>query len=147
MKKTKSKILIVGSGRLGASIAGKLSSQGHDVVIIYKDISSFRKLNDEFGGYDIVGDASDLFVLENDVMINEVNEVIITTDSDNVNLFIAHICFYIYDIPHIYVRLNDNDKGILLSNTTIKPIYPFTLSYEDYMKKRKENGSYENRNS
>lgn len=147
MKKTKSKILIVGSGRLGASIAGKLSSQGHDVVIIDKDISSFRKLNDEFGGYDIVGDASDLFVLENDVMINEVNEVIITTDSDNVNLFIAHICFYIYDIPHIYVRLNDNDKGILLNNTTIKPIYPFTLSYEDYMKKRKENGSYENRNS
>jgi len=147
MKKTKSKILIVGSGRLGASIAGKLSSQGHDVVIIDKDISSFRKLNDEFGGYDIVGDASDLFVLENDVMINEVNEVIITTDSDNVNLFIAHICFYIYDIPHIYVRLNDNDKGILLNNTTIKTIFPFTLSYEDYMKKRKENGSHENRNS
>jgi trk system potassium uptake protein TrkA len=147
MKKTKSKILIVGSGRLGASIAGKLSTQGHDVIIIDKDISSFRKLNDEFGGYDIVGDASDLFVLENDVMINEVNEAIITTDSDNVNLFIAHICFYIYDIPHIYVRLNDNDKGILLNNTTIKPIYPFTLSYEDYMKKRKENGSHENRNS
>lgn len=147
MKKNRNKILIIGSGRLGASIAGKLSAAGLDVVIIDKDVSSFRKLDDEFGGYDIVGDATDLFVLENEVIINEVNEVIITTNSDNVNLFIAHICFYIYDVPHIYVRLNDNDKGILLKNTTIKPIYPFSLSFEEYMKKRSENGNYENSNS
>jgi trk system potassium uptake protein TrkA len=117
------------------------------VVIIDKDINSFRKLDEEFGGYDIVGDATDLQVLENEVQIHEVNEVIITTDSDNVNLFIAHICFYIYDVPHIYVRLNDNDKGVLLKNTTIKPIYPFSLSFDDYMKKREENNSYENSNS
>lgn len=144
MKTNKNKVLIVGSGRLGASIAGKLSAKGLDVVIVDKDATSFRKLDEEFGGYDIVGDATDLFILENEVLIHEVNEVIITTDSDNVNLFIAHICFYVYDVPHIYVRLNDNDKGILLNNTTIKPIYPFSLSFEDYMNKRNENGNYEN---
>jgi trk system potassium uptake protein TrkA len=143
----KNKILIVGSGRLGSSIAAKLSIKDNYVVIIDKDINSFRKLDEEFGGYDIVGDATDLQVLENEVQIHEVNEVIITTDSDNVNLFIAHICFYIYDVPHIYVRLNDNDKGVLLKNTTIKPIYPFSLSFDDYMKKREENNSYENSNS
>jgi trk system potassium uptake protein TrkA len=143
----KNKILIVGSGRLGSSIAAKLSVKDNYVVIIDKDVNSFRKLDEEFGGYDIVGDATDIQVLENEALINEVNEVIITTESDNVNLFIAHICFYIYDVPHIYVRLNDNDKGILLKNTTIKPIYPFSLSFEDYMKKREENGNYENSNS
>lgn len=143
----KNKILIVGSGRLGSSIAAKLSVKDNYVVIIDKDVNSFRKLDEEFGGYDIVGDATDIQVLENEALINEVNEVIITTESDNVNLFIAHICFYIYDVPHIYVRLNDNDKGILLKNTTIKPIYPFSLSFEDYMKKREENGKYENSNS
>jgi len=142
----RSKILIVGSGRLGSSIAAKLSVKDNYVVIIDKDINSFRKLDEEFGGYDIVGDATDLQVLENEVLIREVNEVIITTDSDNVNLFIAHICFYIYDVPHIYVRLNDNDKGVLLNDTTIKPIYPFSLSFDDYMKKRKENGNHENSN-
>jgi trk system potassium uptake protein TrkA len=135
--KNKKKILIVGSGRLGASIAANLSSQGKDVIIIDKNGESFRKLDDEFGGYDLIGDATDLTVLENEAIINEVNEVIITTDSDNVNLFIAHICFYIYNVPHVYVRLNDVEKGKLLDNTTIQAIYPFNLSFEDYLQARK----------
>ncbi|MCF7924760.1 MAG: NAD-binding protein [Candidatus Izimaplasma sp.] len=138
MKNSKNKILVVGSGRLGASIAGKLSTNGNDVVIIDKNSNSFRKLSDEFGGYDVVGDATDLYVLEAEALIKDINEVIITTDSDNVNLFIAHICFYIYNVPHIYVRLNDIDKGILIEDTSIKPIYPFSLSFDDYMQKRSE---------
>jgi trk system potassium uptake protein TrkA len=134
----KNKTLVIGSGRLGASIAGKLSDLGNDVLIMDKDGSSFRKLDDTYSGYDVVGDATDLSVLENEALIHEANEVIITTDSDNVNLFIAHVCFYIYDVPHIYVRFSDTDKGKLIENTTIQGIYPFTLSIEDFMEKRKE---------
>lgn len=136
MKRNKS--LVIGSGRLGASIATTLSDLGDDVLIIDKDGSSFRKLSDAYSGYDVVGDATDLFILENEAYINEAKEVIITTDSDNVNLFIAHLCFYIFDVPHIYVRFSDNDKGILIENTTIKTIYPFILSVEDFFRKRQE---------
>ena len=136
MKKDKS--LIIGSGRLGSGIAGKLSDMGYNVLIVDKDNSSFRKLTDNFSGYDVVGDATDLSILESEALIKEVNEVIITTDSDNVNLFIAHVCFYIYDIPHIYVRFSDTDKGKLIENTTIQGIYPFTLSITDFLEKRDE---------
>ncbi|MFO7969158.1 MAG: NAD-binding protein [Bacillota bacterium] len=136
--KNKNKILVVGSGRLGASIAADLSAKGKDVIIIDKNGESFRKLDDEFGGYDLIGDATDLTVLENEALIKEVNEVIVTTDSDNVNLFISHICFFVYDVPEVYVRLNDVDKGKLIENTTIRAIYPFNLSFEDYLETRKE---------
>lgn len=137
MKKNKS--VIIGSGRLGASIAAMLSDAGNDVVIIDKDDTSFRKLADTFGGYDVIGDATDLSILENEALIKEAKEVIITTDSDNVNLFIAHLCFYIIDVPHIYVRLSDTEKGKLIKNTTIQAIYPFILSIDEFMNMRKEN--------
>lgn len=144
MKKNKS--VVIGSGRLGASIAAMLSNSGNDVLIIDKDDSSFRKLADTFSGYDIIGDATDLSILENEALIKEAKEVIITTDSDNVNLFIAHLCFNIIDVPNIYVRLSDIDKGRLIENTTIKAIYPFVLSIDEFMKMREES-HHEDRNS
>jgi trk system potassium uptake protein TrkA len=136
MKKNKS--VVIGSGRLGASIAAMLSDMGNDVVIIDKDDTSFRKLSDTFSGYDVIGDATDLSILENEALIREAKEVIITTDSDNVNLFIAHLCFNIIDVPNIFVRFSDTDKGKLIQNTTIKAIYPFILSINDFMQMRKD---------
>ena len=136
MKKNKS--VVIGSGRLGASIAAMLSNAGNDVLIIDKDGSSFRKLSDTYSGYDVIGDATDLSILENEALIKEAKEVIITTDSDNINLFIAHLCFYLYDVPNIYARFSDNDKGKLIVNTTIKAIYPFILSIDEFMTMREE---------
>lgn len=136
MKRTKS--IVVGSGRLGASIAAMLSDQGYDVLIVDKEPTSFRKLSDTFSGYDIIGDATDLNVLETELNIKQADEVIITTDSDNVNLFIAHVCFYVYHVPHIYVRFTDNDKGLLTEQTSIHTIYPFVLSVENFFEIRKK---------
>lgn len=142
MKKNKS--VVIGSGRLGASIAAMLSNAGNDVLIIDKDGSSFRKLSDTYSGYDVIGDATDLSILENEALIKEAKEVIITTDSDNVNLFIAHLCFYLYDVPNIYARFSDTDKGKLIESTTIKAIYPFILSIDEFMTMRKESSHEHN---
>ncbi len=134
----RNKIIVIGSGRLGANIATTLSLLDEDVLILDKNETSFRKLSDEFSGYDVVGDATDLNVLENDAFIREAKEVVIVTNNDNINLFIALICFHVYDVPFIYARFSDTDKGRLVVNTTIHPIYPFTLSLEDYLSKRKK---------
>lgn len=130
MKKTK--IIVVGSGRLGATIATKMSENGHEVIIIDNDPDSFRKLNDSFSGYELVGDGTDISVLES-ANISTTPTVVLTTDSDNTNIFIAHVCFYMFDTPNIYVRLTDNDKGTLFENTTIQTIYPFKLSLNAFL--------------
>jgi trk system potassium uptake protein TrkA len=46
---------------------------------------------------------------------------------------LAHLCFYVYNVPRIFVRLSDTDKGKLLDGTNIKAIYPFNLSYDEFM--------------
>jgi trk system potassium uptake protein TrkA len=128
----RNKFIVIGSGRLGANIATKMSELGEDVIIIDSTDDSFRKLHDSFSGYQVVGDATDLVVLEN-AMIKHAKTVVITTDSDNTNIFLSHICYYVYNIPRIFVRLADTDKGRLLEGTYIKAIYPFTLSLKEFM--------------
>jgi trk system potassium uptake protein TrkA len=128
----RNKFLVIGSGRLGSNIATKMSELGEDVIIIDATDDSFRKLQESFSGYQVVGDATDLSVLEN-AYIKHAKTVVITTDSDNVNIFLSHICYYIYNVPNIFVRLADTDKGELLEGTTIKAIYPFILSLGEFM--------------
>lgn len=133
----KNKIIVIGAGKLGASIAKELSNRNEDVLVIDLNEVAFNKL-DDFSGFTITGDATDLNVLEK-YGVKDAKIIIITTDDDNVNLFLSHVCFYIYDVPQIHVRLSDSDKGKLIENTTIKAIYPFNLSL-DYFFKAKESG-------
>lgn len=128
----RNKFVVIGSGRLGSNIATSMSELGEDVIIIDAVDDSFRKLQESFSGYQVVGDATDLTILENSY-IKHAKTAVITTDSDNVNIYLAHICFYVYNVPKIFVRLSDTDKGKLLDGTSIKAIYPFNLSYSEFM--------------
>jgi len=136
----RNKFIVIGSGRLGSSIAAKMSELGEDVLIVDSNDDSFRKLNETFSGYEVVGDATELMVLEN-AYIKQAKTVVITTNNDNINLFLSHVCYYIYDVPEIYVRLSDTDKGRLIEGTTIKAIFPFNLSLEEFMRLTKEEES------
>lgn len=127
----RNKFVVVGSGRLGSNIATKMSEKGEDVIIIDATDDSFRKLQESFSGYQVVGDATDLSVLDN-AFIKQAKTVVIATDQDNVNIFLAHVCYYVYNVPKIFVRISDTDKGKLLSGTNIKAIYPFNLSLDAF---------------
>jgi len=127
----KSDIFVIGAGKFGSKIASLLYDKGQNVLVIDKADKAFHKL-DDFSGFTINGDATDLSLLES-LGIKDAKMVIITTDDDNTNLFIADVCFYLFDIRKIYVRLSDTDKGTLLENTSIIGIYPFNLSLDYFL--------------
>lgn len=125
------KVLVAGCGRFGACLASALSESGYDVIVIDKQECAFKRLCDSFGGFEIVGDASDLSVLESSD-IQHCNLVLVSTDNDNVNCMIAQIAHTIYHINQVYIRLNDPYKEKLLEQTTIKAIYPARLSVREF---------------
>jgi len=135
----RNKTLIIGCGRLGSSIANETSLSGGNVVVMDSDKKAFDRLSDIFSGYKIIADATDLAALE-DANIRTCREVIITTGSDNVNLFLAHVCDRVFEVPHIYVRFDDPDKGILIKGFNVQPIYPFQLSHDRFLSLRAEEG-------
>ena len=127
----KNRVIIVGCGRLGSSLATKLSMAGQDVVVLDTAEKSFRKLRETFSGFQLVGDGTDVNNLEY-AGIKEAKMVLATTDDDNVNLFVAQVADRVYEIDRVYIRLNDADKGKLLENTHIVAVYPFLLSMEAF---------------
>ena len=138
MKKTsilKNKTLIIGCGRLGASIANADSLSGKNVLVVDKDSSSFELLSDLFSGYTFLGDVTDLSLLE-EAYITSAKEIIIATGDDNVNLFLAYVARKLYNVPKIYVRLDDPSLEILISDLDVKAIYPFELSLDKFSRVR-----------
>ena len=138
MKKTsilKNKTLIIGCGRLGASIANAGSLSGKNVLVVDKDSSSFELLSDLFSGYTFLGDVTDLSLLE-EAYITSAKEIIIATGDDNVNLFLAYVARKLYNVPKIYVRLDDPSLEILISDLDVKAIYPFELSLDKFSRMR-----------
>lgn len=127
----KNKTIIIGCGRLGSSMANKCSSEGKNIIVLDRSIDAFDRLSDTFGGYTIVGDVTDLTFLE-ESHISSAKEVIITTGDDNVNLLLAHVARKIFDVPNIYVRLNNPENEVLLKGMGIKAIFPFELSFDKF---------------
>ena len=131
------KVIVIGCGRLGSNIATKLSLEGENVIILDENLNAFRKLDDNFSGYSMSGNGSDLETLEN-AGIKDAKIIVITTENDNVNLYIAQLASLIYKVEQIYVRLNDTNKSILLENTNVKGIFPFDLSMKEFDRIRNE---------
>ena len=131
IKGLRNKTIICGCSSLGATITNKFSSEGKNIMVIDIEPKNFGRLSERFSGYTIVGDVSDLAVLE-EAGINSAKEIVITTDDDNLNLFVAHIAKKLYGVPNIYVRLSEPDNEVLLKGMDIKAIYPLELSYDKF---------------
>lgn len=127
----RNRTFIIGCGRLGSSMANKCSLEGKYIIVMDKDPDSFDRLSDNFGGLAVVGDVTDLALLEANHIENS-KEIIITTGDDNINIFIAHIARKRYNIPDIYVRLDNPENEVLLKGMEIKAIYPFELSFDKF---------------
>lgn len=124
-------MIIAGASRFGAGLAGKLA--GPDVRIVVIDLceDSFRKLPDDFDGYQIVGDGTDVNLLR-EAGIESASIFIAATDDDNVNILAGQIAGRIFKVPEVFVRLNDRNKEKLLQGFHIKPICPFVLSVKEF---------------
>lgn len=120
-------ILIVGCGRLGASIANTLSNSKKNVTIVDSNKDSFRKLSPSFGGLSLEGDATDIEVLQ-EADIKSADVIIAVTDNDNVNILIAQMAKSIFSVKEVISRLYDPDKECVYKESNIHTIFPALLS-------------------
>ncbi len=129
--KDRNRILVIGSSRLGASIASMSSVDGIYTSIIDTDPNAFKKLDPDYSGYTFIGDATDNRALEK-AHIDSAKEVVVATGEDNVNVLIASRIATLYDVPYIIVRLRDERKASLLSDDRISIISTGRLSIQAY---------------
>ncbi|MEG0977691.1 MAG: NAD(P)-binding protein [Bacilli bacterium] len=120
-------IFVIGCGNLGSAIATKLSDRGFEVSVIDTKAKAFDKLTDSFSGYMIEADATDIQTLEFNNVENS-RLVVIATNNDNINIYLSHLLVTKFNVLKIIVRLNDQNKKILLDDIkNCYPIFPFSL--------------------
>ena len=129
--KKKQFVIIVGCGRLGATLAGDLSYKGYEISIIDKNKHAFDELPDNFSGYQINADGTDTGILEN-VGIKKATMLLAVTDNDNINSMVAQIAKRIYNVPNVYARFNHPELEEIIDDKNIKVIYPFKLSVDEF---------------
>ena len=119
--------VILGCGRLGAAISNTISDQGGNILVIDKNRDSLLRLSSGFGGLTIIGDCTDLDVLQ-DAHIDTASVVIAATDSDNLNILSALLVRDLYPSPHVIARLNDPEKQAICKEHGVYTICPAALS-------------------
>ena len=122
--------IIVGCGRIGASIARSLADKGCKTYIFDLNSSSFERLPldivREGRIVPIVGDGT----LEQDLAkadIKNVDLFIAVSDRDTRNAMAAQIAQHIYEIPTVVCRMSDPDRMELYNQLGIITISATTI--------------------
>ena len=100
------KIVIIGCGRLGAELAGRLFQRGHEVSVVDWDENAFSKLPPNFEGRINEGEAINRDVLHR-AGIERADTVAVVTDSDVLNAVVGHLARTYYNTPNVIVRNHD----------------------------------------
>ena len=111
------KIIIVGGGQVGGSIAHLLLENDHDVTVIENRDRPIQAL--KRNGLDMkhlmVGDGTDAMVLER-AGIMHCHALVCATGLDEANLTAAMMAKFEYDVPKVIARVN-NPKNAWLFNS------------------------------
>jgi trk system potassium uptake protein len=100
------KIVIVGCGRVGSTLAENLDASGHDVIIFDIKTSAFDRLPETFKGTAIRGDGTDEEVLRrNGVAGSDI--FLALTEGDNRNVMAAQVATESLEVKQVIAKIND----------------------------------------
>jgi trk system potassium uptake protein len=101
-------LLIAGGGKIGANLARTLVRQGkHEMTLIEQRRDRFERLEHEFEHQVLLGDATELFVLERAGIARPPDVVAALTGDDEDNLIISQLAREKYGVPKVIARVND----------------------------------------
>lgn len=102
-------IAVIGCGRLGSILASDLSQQGHEVVVIDRDKLAFARLEVEFSGFSLTGDAAEMNLLQA-AKLNKAQVAIAVTGKDNLNILVSQLAKNLFQVPIVLTRILDPNK-------------------------------------
>lgn len=98
------KILILGAGQVGASVASTLAREDDDITLVDTDMTNLTKLQDHYDIRVIQGPASHPDVLAR-AGAADADLVLAVTNSDETNMVACQICHTLYNTPTKIARI------------------------------------------
>jgi trk system potassium uptake protein len=121
-------VVIMGSGRIGGTLANVLSAEGHNVTIIDVNPASFdRYLAPEFAGQTILGDGIDEDVLRA-AGIERADAFVAAAYGDNHNLMASQIAKVTFGVKRVVCRCNDQVRADIYSDIGLVTVSPSRIA-------------------
>ncbi len=111
------RIVILGAGQVGASVAEALSSEANDITIVDQNREALADLADRYDVRTVAGNAAYPSVLK-EAGIEDADMLVAVTQSDQTNLVACKIARNLFHVPTRIARLRSQDflDPVLLSN-------------------------------
>ena len=123
------KVLVIGCGRVGSSVATQLDREGWDVVAIDEKEEALNRLGTHWGGGFVVGHGMDVDVLR-EAGIDEADAVVVATNGDNTNIVVGQVAQKRFGIECTVVRILDPARAELYSTLGLRTVSPTSTAIE-----------------
>ena len=102
------RILIIGAGKVGSSVAGNLVSESNDITIVDINKAKIAEIQSNYDLQGIVGDATSPSVLA-DAGAVDADMIIAVTANDETNLAVTLIAEQLFNVPSRIARVRNDE--------------------------------------
>jgi trk system potassium uptake protein TrkA len=123
------KVVILGCGRVGATLATRLDQAGHEVSIIDANNESFHRLDPAFTGQRVIGNGMDEEVLKR-AGLAKADAFAAVTNGDNRNIMASQIAKEIFHVGKVVCRIYDPLRQSTFNELGLETICPTVIGAE-----------------
>ena len=117
------KVIVVGCGRVGSSVALELRRAGWEVAVIDEREEALGRLGDDWTGGFFVGHGMDLQLLR-DAGIEDADAVVIATNGDNTNIVVGQVAQKRFGVGCVVVRVLDPARADFFAQRGLRTVCP-----------------------
>ena len=100
------KIIILGAGQVGGSLAERLTDENNDITVVDKDADILRFLQDHLDINTVNGDSAHPETLR-EAGADEADMLIAVTNSDEINMMACQVAHSLFEVPKRIARVRD----------------------------------------
>jgi len=116
-------VVILGCGRVGATLAMNLDRAGHNVTIIDASNDSFQRLESDFRGERVVGNGVDEEILRR-AGTEHAHAFAAVTNGDNRNIMASQMAKEIFHVQKVVCRIYDPRRQSTYEKLGLESICP-----------------------
>ena len=117
------KALIIGCGRVGATVALQLQKEEWEVTVVDEKEDALSRLGEHWPGAFLVGHGMDTALLR-EAGIEEADAVVAATDGDNTNIIIGQVAQKRFGIDCVVVRVLDPARADFYAARGMRTVCP-----------------------
>ncbi|GAA2865053.1 TrkA family potassium uptake protein [Paenarthrobacter ilicis] len=126
--------VIMGCGRVGATLAHTLEDAGHSVAIIDQDERAFRRLRNTFSGRKVTGVGFDRETLKQ-AGVEEAYAFAAVSSGDNSNILATRVARETFHVGHVVARIYDPGRAEIYQRLGIPTVAAVRWSADQVLRR------------